>query len=105
MTEIGEWGKQLPGELQDKWPKDSSGEFEEPVFLKHCSSTDLEDELLSNMLGAYGIPSVKSYPNDGRLGRVILGISGTGSDIFVPASMLEDAIELCKGAPEENEDI
>ena len=40
---------------------------------------------------------------DGGFGRVVLGMSGQGTDIYVPESLLEDAIELCK--EENNEEL
>lgn len=100
---IESWGRTPYGQLQDNWPKNESGAYEEPAFLKHCSSTDMEDELLINMLSAYGIPCVKQYPNNGELGRVILGISGCGVDLYVPASMLDDAAKLCEGEVDHEE--
>ena len=54
----------------------------------------MSDEMLVNLLGAYGIPALKQYPNDGDFGRLILGISGPGTDIYVPKSMYEDAVNL-----------
>ena len=100
-TKNTKWGRDLPGGLQDKWPRDGDGEFEEPVFLKHCTSLDMADELRVNMLDAYGIPCVKQYPVDGSFGRVMMGMSGGGTDVFVPKSMFENAKELCEGVPDE----
>ena len=99
------WGRASYGKLQEIWPKTEDGDFEEQVFLKHCASTDMEDELLINMLSAYGIPCVSQYSNDGILGRVVLGMSGTGTDLFVPKSMLEDARKLCEGGHEDGEEL
>jgi hypothetical protein len=90
------WYRDLPGKLQDKWPRDGSGDFEEAAFLKHCTSVDLADEMLANMLDAYGVPCVRRYPGDGGLGRVMLGMSGMGTDLFVPKSMLETAKNCAK---------
>lgn len=89
-----EWGRKLTGELYERWPKDADGKPEEPVFLTHCMSLNMSDEMLVNLLGAYGIPALKQYPNDGDFGRLILGISGPGTDIYVPKSMYEDAVNL-----------
>lgn len=87
------WGN-LPGDLYEKWPKDETGAPEAPVFLTHCRSNDMEDVVTENMLGAYGIPVLRTYPGDGSFGKVVLGMSGTGSDLLVPASLLEDAKAL-----------
>ena len=96
-----QWGRDLPGTLQDKWPRTPEGDFEEPTFLKHCIAVDMQDELLVNMLGAYGVPCVRQYPCDGQFGKIILGMSGTGVDIYVPKSMLDDALTLCEGVPDD----
>lgn len=88
------WGWSPVGKLADMWPRDDAGEFAAPAFLTHCMSIDMQDEMLINMLAAYGIPAVKQYPNDGSFGRVILGMSGGGTDIYVPHTLLEDALAL-----------
>ncbi len=84
----------LPGALMEKWPRDERGEPVRPAFLAFRSSTNLADTLLVNMLGAYGIPAMILHPGDGDFGKVILGISGTGSRIYVPETMLDDAKAL-----------
>jgi len=95
-TAAPSWYRTLPGEMYSKWPK-TDGEPEEPVFLKHCTSLDMEDEMLVNMLTAYGIPAVKLYPSNGSFGVVVLGMSAEGSDIYVPVSLLPDALSLIGG--------
>ena len=92
------WGKsKLPGEVMKAWPLDEEGEPVRPVFLTHCSCTDMEDVLTAGLLEAYNIPVIQSNPNNGRLGKLIIGISGTGADIFVPETMKEEALSLIKG--------
>ena len=61
----------------------------------------MNDELKINMLEAYGIPCLRLYPGDGSFGRVVLGMSGLGTDIYVPESMLEDAQALCSPVTDE----
>ena len=90
------WARSSLGSLYDLWPK-IDGVPEDPVFLKHCSAVDMEDEMFVNMLSAYGIPAVKQYPANGSFGKIVLGMSGEGADIFIPASRLADAIELIGG--------
>lgn len=92
-----DWGRAGPGLVSDRWPKDGTGQPEEAAFLCSCGNTDFSDELTVNMLEAYGIPCLRNYPGDGGFGRVILGASGTGVDIFVPKSMLEEATMLIEG--------
>ena len=84
----------LPGELTERWPKDGDGKPVAPVFLAHRSSTDLSDAILVNMLEAYGIPALTLHPGDGDFGKVVLGLSGTGSRIYVPETMYAEAKEL-----------
>ena len=100
-----QWGSsKKPGDLLENWPRDERGEYIPPTFLIHCSSLDMDDELLVNMLSAYGVPCLRQYPNDGDFGRLILGMAGSGVDIFVPVTMLEDARALLEGEPEENDE-
>ena len=97
------WGKFMDGELLADWPKGEDGEVEEPAFLCQRSCTDLSDRLTVNMLQAYGIPSMCMERGNGNLGRLVLGISGYGVDIYVPKSMLEDAKKLIE--EEYNEEL
>ena len=99
-----DWGRHIPGELLKRWPQDESGSLEAPVYLCHCRGLDLDDELLVSRMETYGIPCLRQYPNDGDFGRLILGASGTGVDIFVPASLWADACELLKDPEEEMEE-
>ena len=96
------WKKSADREPLKNWPKDGEGNPEEPVFLKHCSCVDLEDEMTINLLLSADIPSLRQY-SDGTFGKVILGMSGYGADIFVPASLLEDAQALLMEGVDEDE--
>lgn len=84
----------LPGALLKRWPRDDAGEYAAPKFLTHCLSVDMEDKILVNMLEAYGIPTLIIHPGDGDFGKVLLGMSGTGSSILVPEPLYEDAKAL-----------
>ena len=88
---MSEWGFHQYGELNALWPKREDGSPVPPVFLAHLPESQLEAEMAVNLLSAYGIPAVCEYPNDGVFGKIILGLSGAGADIFVPETMLEDA--------------
>ena len=92
-----EWGRNEYSELLKRWPKDEDGCPEAPVFLRCEKNLDMSDELLVNMLEAYQIPCLRVYPGDGSFGRVVLGTSGWGVDIYVPESLYEDAKELTEG--------
>lgn len=99
----GEWSFKLPSSVTGNWPVTASGQPETPVFLERTFGSETELALRRNMLWAYGVPSVARYPMDGMLGKVVLGRSGFGMDIFVPESMLGDAKNIID--PSENESI
>ena len=98
-----QWGRYIPGELLDRWPKDEAGEPEPPVYLCHCGPLDMEETLTVARMESYGIPCLRQYPNNGDFGRLIIGVSGPGADIFVPASLWADACELLREPDEEGE--
>lgn len=100
-----EWGRRITGQLYERWPRDEKGELIEPVFLTHCDCLNIRDEMIVNLLEAYGIPCVRQYPNDGDFGRLILGTSGTGVDIYVPRSMYEDAVNLSEGSADYDQEL
>ena len=97
------WGRAGMGLVSDRWPRDAEGRAEESALLCTCRNTDLSDELTVNMLEAYGIPCLRDYPGNGAFGRVIMGASGTGVDIYVPKSMLEEAKSLIEGVENDEE--
>ena len=103
--EKAQWGRSIVGELYKRWPKDEGGEPVEPLFLCRKKCVDMEDELTVNMLEAYGIPCLRVYPGDGGFGRVVLGMSGNGADIYVPSTMYEDSKKLCEEESEENDQL
>jgi len=89
-----EWVLSIKDKLTDDWPYFENGEPEKAIFLAHYSSVNMEDMLIINKLTAYGIPLIKTHPETGSVGKIILGISGFGTDIYVPESLLEDAKAL-----------
>lgn len=102
---VPEWGKNLPGGLLDRWPRDENGRYDKPVFLTSCSGLDMQDELLINLLDAFGVPALRLFPNDGQFGKLILGQSGSGADLYVPESLYEQASDLLESQPEWEEDL
>lgn len=99
------WGRELPGELADRWPRDERGEFVTPAFLTTCTMLDMGDTVVTSMLESCGIPCLKRFPHYGGFGNLMLGMSAEGVDIFVPETMLEDARELLKGEAQEDEEL
>ena len=87
----GDWSFKFESGVVGDWPYNGFGEPEKPAFLEHIFGSEPELMLERNMLLSFGVPTVARYPMEGTLGKVVLGMSGTGMDIFVPESMLEDA--------------
>ena len=101
-SKAAQWGRYIPGELLERWPRDEAGEPEPPVYLCHCKPLDMEEALTVSRMEAYGIPCLRQYPNNGDFGRLIIGVSGPGVDIYVPASLWADACQLLE-EPTDNE--
>ena len=91
-----EWGKSTDRQ-ELPWPMDEKGRLAKAALLKHCTCVNMEDKMLINKLEAYGIPSMEYLPRNGQIGKIVLGISGDGADIYVPESMLEKAQSLIGG--------
>ena len=91
------WGRESIGELSQRWPRTAEGEPVAPAFLTKCTQLDMADRLLVNMLEAYGIPCLMRYPHSGEFGKVVLGMSGFGTEIYVPETLLQDAASLMEG--------
>ena len=77
-----------------EWPNDENGTPVPPVFLTHIHGGPLDMELTLNLLQAYGIPHTGEYPNNGLFGQLIMGYPPGGMDVYVPESMLEDAMNV-----------
>lgn len=92
-----------PFEDEKNWPKDENGEIVRPALLAHLSDSQIEADIMINMLRAYNIPVLRAYPNDGEFGKIILGFSGSGVEIYVPETMLTEAQNLISADIEEEE--
>ena len=84
------------------WPNGADGQPVPPVYLTHLSEVDFEGQIVSSLLTSAGIPVVSQYPLGGEFGRVIMGMSGTGRDLYVPETMLEEARGLLTASFEED---
>ena len=98
-----EWGRVDWTAVSDNWPRGEDGAPVPPRYFCHRSCVDMSDRLLVNMLEAYGIPCACVDPGDGGFGRVVLGMSGQGVDIYVPENLYDDAVALSK--EENNEEL
>lgn len=90
--------------LKDVWPRREDGSFVPPARLAHVGSKPMEEQILLSMLEAYGIPAISQYPNDGAFGKIIVGVAGGGTDIYVPETMLEEARALLQAEADETID-
>ena len=82
-------GSRLPD-----WPVKSDGTKEKAVLLRRAADHLNDAEMTISFLAAYGIPCFKYYDKDGLAGRVITGFSDCGAGLYVPASMLEEALDI-----------
>ena len=87
-------------QAKDYWGRAEDGGYETPAFLTDALEAGGEAELLCQMLRSYDIPVLRRYEKDGTLGKVVLGFSGYGVQLYVPASRLEEARELMKPVDE-----
>ena len=78
----------------NEWPNDENGEPVAPAYLTHSGGGPLDMEMTVNLLKAYGIPYISEYPNNGVVGKIIMGQPTCGMDIYVPETLLEDAQNL-----------
>lgn len=100
MDQAKDYWAQAEKDLLDRWPKGEDGEYESPAFLTDAAEAGGQADLLCQMLRSYGIPVLRRYEKDGTLGKVVLGFSGYGVKLYVPASRLEEARELMKPVDE-----
>ena len=93
------WGFSPERGVMGDWPADERGEPVAPVFLEHVDGNSIDLGMERRMLESFGIATICRYPNDGELGRVILGNAASGAYIFVPETQLEDARNILSSEP------
>ena len=81
-------------------PSMQQTEYLNPNLPQPKVKDDLEGKYES-MLKSYGIPCLRMERAEGSLGRVVLGISGYGVEIYVPENLLEDAKTLIEDSGNE----
>lgn len=94
------WGR-TPHDTLDRWPKQADGVPEQAAYLTTAAETDGQADMLCAMLRSYEIPTVRRYDGEGALGHIVLGTAGSGTAIYVPASLLEDAQALIEPIDED----
>ena len=91
-----------PDVPDEEWPDDVAVLFHEVFEGDDASVVECAHHAdCVNMLESYGVPAVILHPGDGDFGKVVLGMSGTGSSIFVPETMYEMAVELMEAEPDD----
>ena len=100
------WGR-TPDDLSERWPKTAGGAPEDPAFLTRTMDTNAQTDMLCAMLRSYDIPVLRKYEGEGSFGKIVLGMPGSGTWLYVPSSMLEDAKNLIRPIDEipEQEDM
>ena len=85
------------------WPTDEQGQKERAVLLRHTFDSPAEADMTVSLLAAYNIPCFPYYTGEGGAGKIISGFSGFGVSLYVPESMLDDAVSLLAAQPIEDE--
>ena len=88
------WGFARNHNNIENWPKLENGEPVRPVLLEHVNGSQLNADMELNLLQAYDIPCFAACPADGDFGKIMLGFSGYGTEIYVPETLLEDAMNI-----------
>lgn len=86
---------------QSEWERycDEKG-HDQPAFLQTVSS-DMEADFVESLLRAYQIPLLRKYHHAGAYLHVFAGNSTFGVDLYVPASVLQQAHNILN-APNES---
>lgn len=79
------------------WPRNPEGGMEKAVLVTNSGCKPLNIEMDVNLLESCGIPTMRRDPGDGSFGKVMLGASGLGTEIYVPESMAGDARAILSG--------
>jgi len=75
------------------WPVDDDGRKIKGAKLIFANNP-VELGVTQSLLGAYGIPSLASVPNQGFFSTVVFGSALLGADVYVPETQLEEARAL-----------
>ena len=98
-----EWGRDLPGDLAEKWPKDENGDFVPAAWLTNCSQIDMGDAILTGVLDSCGIPFYKRFPHYGGFGNLMLGMSARAWTSSSPKPCWRKPKNILKGESEDEE--
>ncbi len=87
-------------ELLLHWPKGPDGAPEEAVLLKRDCDLSGWGNITCSILMAYGIPYYTKRPGSGEMMFIRGGFAPEGIDIYVPASLSEQAQTLLNAPAE-----
>ena len=94
--DISKWAFKPDGPA---WPTDAQGEKVRAKLLRHTFDSPAEADMTVSLLAAYGIPCFPYYEGEGVTGKVISGFSGYGATLYVPETMLDEAVSLLEAQP------
>lgn len=85
--------------LLENWPKRADGTPEEKALL--CTETDIPGNMaiFCSMLESFGIPFFTRRIGAAEYLDLLVGRSGTGAEVYVPASRLAETRELLAAPP------
>ncbi len=92
--EEGGWSFSIHHPDEVPWPLGPDGEPEEAVRLSNLADFPSVQTVVQARFQAAGIPVLTRYPEGGGLGKVYLGFSGYGVDLYVPKSRESEARAL-----------
>ncbi|MGM9619255.1 MAG: hypothetical protein ACI3W8_05430 [Oscillospiraceae bacterium] len=103
MKDISHWARR-DNNFYDRWPVGADGEKEPAAHLLDTQDSGGAADMIVSLLESCGIPVMKRYENEGAIGRVVLGFSGFGVSLYVPASRLEEAQEILNAPAQPGEE-
>ena len=103
MKNISHWAMRDKS-FYDRWPAGPDGEKEPPAHLRDMADAGGLADMTVALLESCGIPVLKQYEEESTLGKVVLGFSGFGVSLYVPASRLAEAKEILDAPPVESEE-
>ena len=85
--------------LLENWPKHADGTPEQKALL--CTETDVPGNMaiFCSMLESFGVPFFTRRMGAAEYMNLLVGRSGTGAEVYVPKSRLEEARELLAAPP------
>lgn len=94
---------ELLEQLQPEQEQEAQAAAEE-IALLMTANNDIQANIVESLLKVYGIPLSRKYKGNDTFGKIILGLTVNGIDLYVPKSALEEAMGIIENElPEEQE--